>query len=255
MCVRRWWRWTCSSVQLVIQPMLAITRGPGISPLSMRSPAWRRGRPGLPARSTAVVIAAHQELTGGHRHHLRVVRPMRAVPVLVVGVSEDVQVHVDVDQSRHDGHPGGIDDLGALGHVERRPGCRRPRCGCRPPGRSRRAGAVPSCPSMSRPPTMARVARFGLRIPLAVEHLRRRRRLRRRGSRTSAARRLLHQGRRVGIMRDLRNLIVGISALESRRREFIAGRVSRTAVGTRGTRWGSRARSPRGRCTAVPPAT
>ena len=53
-CERRWCRATCPSDQLVIHPMLATTRGPGSSPLSMRSVMCPRAS-GCPARSTAVV--------------------------------------------------------------------------------------------------------------------------------------------------------------------------------------------------------
>ena len=113
---------------------------------------------------------AHDELAGGDRHHVRVVRPMGAVPVLVVRVSEDVQMHVDVDQSRQDGHPGGVDDLRAVGHGERLP-----TAGSHdaiavdeddPAGQGR-----PLVPVDQQPADDGQGGAFRLRIPFAVERL------------------------------------------------------------------------------------
>ena len=126
----------------MIQPILATTRGPGIRPLSMAC-CVAMSASGLPARSTAVVTPLIRSWRAETSMIRRVVRAMRAVPVLVVRVAEDVQVHVDVDEPGHDGHPGGVDDLCTVGDCQRFPATRRDDAVAVDGARSRRAGAVP----------------------------------------------------------------------------------------------------------------
>ena len=64
---------------------------------------------------------AHEELPRRGLHDFRIAGAVGAVPVLVVRVAENIHVHVHVDESRHDGHSGGVEEPGAVGDLERIP--------------------------------------------------------------------------------------------------------------------------------------
>ena len=179
--------------------------------------------------------AAQQELAGGDGHDVGIVRAVRAVPVLIVGVAEDVQVHVDVDQPRHDGHPAGVDDLGAVGRRQRLPAAGRDDAVVVDQDDAAGQGRSPVAVD-EQAADDGQGGGFGLRIPLAVERLRRRRR------RAGQDR---DEGREEGVT-------PGASGWdhtrppESHRLNLAAGvrrrPVVTKAVGTQGTRPGSRVR-------------
>ncbi len=83
-------------------------RGPGISPFSMRFLTSRMSSRGAP-RSRDGGDPAHQQLLGRDGHDLVAeAAHVGRVPVLVVGVAQDHQVHVHVHEPGKDAHACGV---------------------------------------------------------------------------------------------------------------------------------------------------
>ena len=80
-------------------------------------------------------------------------------------------MHVDVDQPRHDGHPGGVEDFGAIGNRERLPAAGRHDAVAVDQDDAARQGR-PFVPVDEQTADDGQRGALGLRVALAVERLR-----------------------------------------------------------------------------------
>ena len=93
--------------------------GPGILPALMRSRVEMLGVERSAEIARAGDAGEQQLLRRGRKDHRLERRRIGLVPVVVVGVPDDLQVHVHVPQPGQHGHPFRGNHLGAGGHRER----------------------------------------------------------------------------------------------------------------------------------------